>query len=74
VCCSSAVNCAVITVMCVIAVQLVLAFSIAVLPVCLYFGPSVHILIITKDNSIATEVILRTEKHDFMSNDVTSCC
>jgi len=57
----------------VVAVQLILTFSIAVLPVCLYFGPSFHILIITKDNSIATEVILRTRKHNFMSNDVTSC-
>jgi len=54
-------------------VQLMLTFSIAVLPVCLYFGPSVHILIITKDNGIATEVILRIQKHNFMSNDVTSC-
>jgi hypothetical protein len=48
-------------------VQLILTFIIAVLPVCLYFGPSVRILIITKDNSIATEVILKTQKHDFMS-------
>jgi len=60
--------------MCVVAVQLILMFSIAVLPVSLFFGPSVHILIITKDNNIATKVILRTQKHYVMSNDVTSFC
>ena len=56
----------VITVMCVVAVQLVVTFSKAVLPISLFFSPSVHILIITKDNSIATKVILRTQKQCYV--------